>query len=163
MTRVIVTTLGAAVALAAGLLTPSDWAIPVPPGDRIALAGQQATPPPPPPRIKPVTVPAAEKERKNPVPNVPEAIEAGRVLFTSQCHLCHGKGGEGRGELARELGMTMADFTNPKWQTKRTDGELFYITTHGHGDMPPEKRLLEQQVWETIHFIRTLGKPVTKP
>ena len=67
MTRVILTTLGAAVALAAGLLTPSDWAIPVPPGDRIALAGQEATPPPPPPRIKPVTVPAAPR-------NVSEAI-----------------------------------------------------------------------------------------
>jgi len=164
MTRVIVTTIGAAVALAAGLLAPSDWAIPVPPGDQIAMAGQEATPPPPPPpKIKPVTVPASEKGRKNPVPNVPEAIEAGRVLFQSQCHHCHDKAGTGHGDLAKELGMTMADMTNPKWQAKRTDGELFYILTHGHGEMPPEKRLLDQQKWETILYIRTMGKPVTKP
>jgi hypothetical protein len=59
--------------------------------------------------------------------------------------------------------MKMADFTDTKWQAKRTDGELFYITTHGHGDMPPEKRLLEQQVWETVLYIRTLGKPAARP
>jgi len=164
MTRVIVTTIGTAVALAAGLLAPSDWAIPVPPGERIAMAGQEATPPPPPPPRKPttVTVPASEKGRQNPVPNVPEAVEAGRVLFQSQCHHCHDKRGSGHGDLAKELGMTMADFSNPKWQAKRTDGELFYILGHGCGDMPAEKRLLEQQKWETVLFIRTLGKPVAK-
>jgi mono/diheme cytochrome c family protein len=163
MTRAIVTTIGAAVALAAGMLAPVDWAIPVPPGERIALTGQQATPPPPPPKIKPVTVPASEKAKKNPVPNVPEAVESGRILFVSQCHHCHDKNGTGHGELAKELGMTVADFTNPKWQSKRTDGELFYITRHGHADMPAEKRLLDQQIWETILYIRTLAKPADKP
>lgn len=113
-------------------------------------------------KAKPLVVPKAEKDRKNPVPVVPEAIESGRNLFTSQCGMCHGARGDGRGDLAKTLKLTIPDFTDARQQARRTDGELFYILGHGHGEMPAETRLVDQQKWEIVLYIRTLA-PAPRP
>jgi mono/diheme cytochrome c family protein len=107
---------------------------------------------------KPLVIPPEARKRENPVPKVPEAIEAGRSLFVTQCAMCHGENGRGKGELAASLNMKVPDMTDPKLQQKRTDGDLFYIISTGHGQMPGEKRLPEQNLWEMIHFIRTLKR-----
>lgn len=129
---------------------------------RPAAAGIQEDAPaaePAPKPAKPVVVPEAEKKRPNPLPPVPEAIEAGKILFQSQCHLCHGKNADGKGELVAAMKLRFPDLTDAKRQARRTDGEWFYIIRHGHGDMPAEKRLVDQQMWEMIHYIRTLAPP----
>jgi cytochrome c len=107
---------------------------------------------------KPVVVPESEKAKKNPVPNVPEALESGKTLFQSQCAMCHGAKGDGRGDIAVSQKLKVPDFTDPKTQERRTDGELFYILSHGHGDMPAEKRLADQNKWEMILYLRTLAR-----
>jgi mono/diheme cytochrome c family protein len=106
---------------------------------------------------KPLIIPDADKKRPNPVPNVPEAIEAGKNLYASQCAMCHGATGDGRGDLAVSMKWKIGRFTTAAWQGRRTDGELFYILSKGHGDMPAEKRLVDQNKWEIVRFIRTLG------
>jgi mono/diheme cytochrome c family protein len=118
----------------------------------------RATPAPPASPPKSITVPEAERNRKNPVPNVPDAVESGRNLFASQCAMCHGAKADGRGDLAAQLKIRVPDLTDPDRQKKRTDGEWFYIIGHGHGDMPAEKRLNDQQKWEMILYLRTLAK-----
>ena len=105
-----------------------------------------------------LVIPEAEKNRKNPVPNVPEALESGKILYQSQCAMCHGKSGDGRGDLALEIKMRVPDITSPQLQKRRTDGEWLYIISRGHKEMPPEKRLVDQQKWEMILFMRTLVK-----
>ncbi|HET6278568.1 MAG TPA: cytochrome c [Candidatus Polarisedimenticolia bacterium] len=105
---------------------------------------------------KPLVIPPEARKRENPVPNVKEAIEAGGAVFSSQCAMCHGENGKGRGELALSLQMKVPDLTDPKLQQKRTDGDFFYIIATGHGQMPGEKRLPENNLWEMIRFIRTL-------
>jgi len=105
---------------------------------------------------KPLIIPPEDRKRENPVPKVQEAIETGGALFTSQCAMCHGENGKGRGDLAVSLKMKVPDLTDPKLQKKRTDGDFFYIISKGHGQMPGEKRLPENSRWEMIHFIRTL-------
>lgn len=107
---------------------------------------------------RPLVIPPEERKRKNPVPKVQEAIDTGRSLFTSQCTMCHGGGGKGRGDLAVSLKMEVPDLSDPKLQKKRTDGDFFYIISTGHGQMPAETRLPEQNRWEMIHFIRTLKR-----
>jgi len=111
---------------------------------------------------KPLIIPDADRKRPNPVPNVPEAIESGKNLYASQCAMCHGAKGDGRGDLAVSMGWKIGSFTTAAWQAKRTDGELFYILSQGHGDMPAEKRLADQNKWEIVRYIRTLG-PATTP
>jgi len=112
---------------------------------------------------KPLVIPESEKQKKNPVPKVPEALASGKVLYESQCGMCHGAKGDGRGDLAVQKKWPMSDFTDPTWQAKRTDGELFYIMSTGHGEMPAEKRLPEQNKWEIILHIRSLSRAATGP
>jgi mono/diheme cytochrome c family protein len=105
---------------------------------------------------KPLIIPPEARKRENPVPNVKEAIEAGGAVFASQCAMCHGENGKGRGDLALSLRMKVPDMTDPQLQKKRTDGDFYYIIATGHGQMPGEKRLPEINLWEMIRFIRTL-------
>jgi mono/diheme cytochrome c family protein len=111
-----------------------------------------------PEKPKPLVIPAAEKARKNPVPNTPEAIESGKSLFNSQCTMCHGSRGDGKGDLVKRLKLAVPDLTDPAVQKKRTDGEWFYILSKGHTDMPAENRLDDSAKWEMITYMRTLSR-----
>jgi mono/diheme cytochrome c family protein len=110
-------------------------------------------------------IPAKEKNRRNPVEPTPENIEFGLKLFSSQCAMCHGPRGAGNGDLAQKLVMPVPDFTNPEGQKKRTDGELFYIITKGHGRMPADgERLSAEWRWRMVHAIRSMpaGSPTER-
>lgn len=120
-------------------------------------AGEQAGPRPTVGSPKTMVVPESEKKKQNPVPNVPEAIASGKSLFSSQCAMCHGPAGDGKGDLAAGMKMKVPNFATAAWQETRTDGEVFYILTTGHGDMPGEKRLPDQSKWEMVRFIRSLA------
>lgn len=114
-----------------------------------AAEGEQAVP---------LVIPEEEKNRKNPIAPKEESLGIGRKIFTSQCGMCHGEKGDGKGDLAQEMTLTVPDFTNAEAQKKRTDGELFYILLQGHGHMPSQgKRLREEQKWHLINYIRTLA------
>ncbi len=107
---------------------------------------------------KPLVIPEEEKNRKNPIPSSPESVETGGKLFSSQCALCHGAKGDGKGDLAVDLKLAVPDFTRVEWQKKRTDGEVNYIINTGHGRMPGQgTRLLEAQKWHLVNFLRTLA------
>jgi mono/diheme cytochrome c family protein len=109
---------------------------------------------------KPLEIPEEERARKNPVPTSPESVEAGWKLYRTQCLFCHGQKGDGQGEFAVELKLTMPDFTRADLQKKRTDGEFFYLITEGHDKMPGQKtRLRPEQKWNLINFIRSLAPP----
>lgn len=108
---------------------------------------------------KPLVIPVAEKNRKNPVPSTPESIDSGRNLFSSQCGMCHGIKGDGKGDLVERLKLKVPDFTDTEKQKRRTDGELFYILTQGHGEMPGETRLEPNEKWDMINYIRSLARP----
>jgi mono/diheme cytochrome c family protein len=119
------------------------------------LGEPQATPSP----SAPLVIPDSEKNRKNPVPNVPEALESGKGLYATQCAMCHGAKADGQGDLARDLKLKVPDLTDPQRQKGRTDGEWFYIIGQGHRDMPAEKRLVDQQKWEIVLYLRSVAKP----
>ncbi len=136
----------------AALIAPAAF------GPARAQGEPRATPAPPPPSTRGLVIPESERNRKNPVPDVPAAVESGKSLFSSQCAMCHGLRADGRGDLARELKLAVPNLTDAERQKKRTDGEWFYIIGHGHLDMPAEKRLVEQQKWEMILYLRSLVK-----
>jgi mono/diheme cytochrome c family protein len=105
----------------------------------------------------PAKIPDEEKRRKNPQEATPQSIANGKQIFSSQCAMCHGATGDGKGDLAARIGYKMADFTDPKAQAARTDGEYFYILTHGRGKMSGEgERLSEAIRWNLVNYIRTL-------
>ena len=105
-----------------------------------------------------------QKALKNPEKFTEASVEKGKKLFMTQCAMCHGKTGNGKGDLAQVMHVSPPDFTNPETLAKRTDGEIFTIINTGSSSMPGEaKRLKENQAWELVNFLRTLeGKTPAK-
>lgn len=106
-----------------------------------------------------IVIPSAEKDRKNPVRADAGSVSAGRKLFSTQCAMCHGTKGDGKGDLAVSLAWAVPDFTSADARATRTDGELYFIITLGHGHMPGQgDRLRPAQKWNLTNFIRSLAK-----
>lgn len=83
-------------------------------------------------------------------------IEAGQKVYGRVCSNCHGESGNGDGPSGMSLPVKPRDFTNCKFQRKRTDGELFYVIKFGSWPMPPMIPLItEEDAWEVIAYIRT--------
>ena len=105
-------------------------------------------------------VPPEEVQRANPVKSSPASIAEGKSLFSSQCAMCHGVAGDGKGDLAVELKMKLRDYRDPAALKNLTDGELHYILVKGKAQMPGhEGRMKETQLWNLINFIRSLARP----
>ncbi len=106
----------------------------------------------------PATIPAEAKNLKNPEPPTPQSVDQGKQIFSSQCTMCHGAKGDGEGDLAKRLGYKIPDFTAGDYQKTHTDGEIYYVLTHGHGKMAGEgDRLSEKVRWNLVNYIRTFG------
>ena len=82
--------------------------------------------------------PLEAAKQPNPVKPSPESTDRAKKWWTLDCEMCHGKNGDGAGDTAREMKLTMMDFTNGDTLKEHTDGELFYIIKNGHNDMPAE-------------------------
>jgi mono/diheme cytochrome c family protein len=107
---------------------------------------------------KPWPVPANFKSMKNPVAANEASIKAGQALYVKTCTPCHGKTGLGDGVKSKSLKTPMNDFTKPDFQSQ-TDGELFYKTKTGRGDMTKyEGKLTDEEIWNLVNYTRTLKK-----
>ena len=104
-------------------------------------------------------IPSEATAKQNPVKRGPESLAKGKKLYGYDCAMCHGKEGDGKGDMASDI-KNVTDFTNPEALKKRTDGELFYITRNGKGDdMPPEgDRAKDDDVWNLVNYVRSLAK-----
>jgi mono/diheme cytochrome c family protein len=103
--------------------------------------------------------------RKNPTKFTTLTVERGKKIYDTQCEMCHGTKGDGKGEVAVEMKITPPDFTKPETLDKRTDGELFAILGMGSEAMPGQgTRMSEAHKWNLINYLRALsGKQPQKP
>ncbi len=107
---------------------------------------------------KPWPVPAEYKNMKNPVKADAESIATGKALYNRNCASCHGKTGLGDGPKARMLETFAGDFSGSFFQNQ-TDGEHFYKTKEGRGEMPGyDKKLTEEDNWNIVNYMRTFKK-----
>jgi mono/diheme cytochrome c family protein len=106
---------------------------------------------------KPWVVPAADKNKANPVASNAESIAAGKLLFGTHCKSCHGAKGKGDGPKAANLKTEAGDFSKADFQAQ-TDGAIFYKTSTGRDDMPKFKSKISDadDIWSIVNFIRTL-------
>jgi mono/diheme cytochrome c family protein len=107
---------------------------------------------------KPWVVPANFKTMKNPVAKGDPSNKAGMALYTKNCASCHGKAGLGDGVKARALKDFPGDFSKAEFQNQ-TDGEHFYKTKTGRGEMPKyEGKLSDDDIWNLVNYMRTFKK-----
>ncbi len=105
-------------------------------------------------------IPAEAAKQANPVKPSPESIARAKKWWTIDCAMCHGANGDGKGDLAKDMKLQIADFTDPTTLKDRTDGDIFYIIKNGHQDMPPEgPRVKTEENWDLVNYVRSLAKP----
>lgn len=127
-----------------------------------AVAARAAERDPIPPRV-PEAQRQAARALVNPVPATPESIARGQAVYrgVGSCNVCHGEDGDGTGIGASGLDPGPRNFTNPKWQEARTDGELMWVLRHGS----PGTAMItvvpglisEADGWDVINYLRTFG------
>ena len=96
--------------------------------------------------------PESAQKMKNPYGMQPAAIAAGKQLFARNCVSCHGRTGEGTGNVPSLI--------DGKLETA-TAGEVFWFITKGDKDngMPSWAQLPEKQRWQIVSFVKSLGLP----
>ncbi len=120
-------------------------------------------PPAPPGEFK---IPPEEAKRTNPTKATAASLAEARRFYGYDCAMCHGKDGDGKGDLAEQMKMQMRDLRDPATTEKMTDGELFYILTKGNDQMPGEgTRLSDDRKWQLVNLVRAFAKKegATKP
>lgn len=127
----------------------------------LTLSAQQAPATPKTPSYD--AIPAEAAKQSNPVKPSPESIARAKKWWGMDCAMCHGKDGDGKGEVAKDMKLQIADFTDPSSLKDRTDGELFYIIKNGHQNMPPEgPRVKTEENWDLVNYVRSLAKKKTE-
>jgi mono/diheme cytochrome c family protein len=105
------------------------------------------------------SIPVDAAKRENPVKPTEESLARGKKQYGYDCVMCHGKNGDGKGDVAADMKLSMNDETNPAVLKDRTDGELFYIIQKGKNQMPPEgTRVKDETIWDMVNHIRSLAK-----
>jgi len=97
--------------------------------------------------------------KKNPVAPTEEGLAAVRKLYGYNCAMCHGKTGDGKGDLAGDMKLELHDWRDASSIEKMTDGELFWIISNGKGKMPGEgDRSTEKVRWNFVNLVRSFAK-----
>ena len=103
--------------------------------------------------------------RTNPLPASAGTINAGKTLFlkTAQpvvCAMCHGEQGDGKGVMGAALVPAPRNFTCGAMMNDLVDGQLFWVIKNGSPGtgMMSFAAMPDEQVWQVIHYIRSLAK-----
>ncbi len=100
--------------------------------------------------------PDSAKAQKNPVAGQAAAIDAGKTLYTRNCMTCHGKTGQGTGNVPSLVSGKLKSVP---------DGEIFWFITKGNTDngMPSWAFLPVDKRWQIVSYVKALvgGKTTT--
>ena len=109
-------------------------------------------------------IPVEAARQANPVKSSPESLARAGKWWTLDCAMCHGKDGNGKGDVAADMKLKIVDFTDPNTLKDRTDGEVFYIIKNGHQEMPPEgPRIKPEENWDLVNYVRWFAKAKSEP
>ncbi|HSF69547.1 MAG TPA: cytochrome c, partial [Nitrospira sp.] len=103
--------------------------------------------------------------KTNPLPASSGTTQAGKTLFLKAaqsvaCAMCHGEQGDGKGVMAAALVPPPRNFTCSAMMHDISDGQLFWIIKNGSPGtgMMSFVGLPDEQVWQLVHYIRSLAK-----
>jgi glucose/arabinose dehydrogenase len=102
--------------------------------------------------------PASAKAQKNPYEGQQAAADAGKPLYARNCLACHGKMGQGTGNVPSLVGGRLKGVS---------EGAVFWFVTKGDKDngMPSWAGLPEQSRWQIVTYVEALasGKAAAGP
>jgi cytochrome c5 len=89
-----------------------------------------------------------------------DSMAKAKKVYEVDCALCHGAAGDGKSDLAKDMSLTMQDWTDPKTLAGQSDQNLIEVIRKGKGKMPPEDagRATNDEVKNLVLFIRKFAK-----
>jgi glucose/arabinose dehydrogenase len=98
--------------------------------------------------------PESAIKMKNPYEGQQAAAQAGQRLYARNCLSCHGKMGQGTGNVPSLVDGKLE---------KVTSGEIFWFVTKGSksNGMPPWDFLPAQQRWQIVTYVKSMAMPHT--
>jgi mono/diheme cytochrome c family protein len=105
-----------------------------------------------------LSIPASEREAKNPFAATSEVLSEARAHFADHCATCHGNDGSGKTEIGQNLYPKVPDMRQSETQNL-ADGQIYFIIHNGIRltGMPawgsPGK---DDDSWKLVLFIRHL-------
>lgn len=100
--------------------------------------------------------------RINPLENNRSNRRAGRELYEDvsnpPCGACHGKDGEGDGQLSAQFDPPPRNFACAATVQGISDGQLHWIIQNGSPGtgMPPFNYLTDEEIWQLVIYLRSL-------
>lgn len=114
-----------------------------------------------------IEIPRAPEENKlvkNPFPSTPDIIAKGKEIYLGKggCFACHGNEGVGDGPAGTALNPRPRNFSNPRFQEIRSDGELFWVIRNGSPGTGmfsySPAYITEEEAWMVIRYLRAIPK-----
>ena len=89
-----------------------------------------------------------------------KAMARAKEIYTVDCALCHGETGDGKTDLAKDMQLSLKDWTDPKSLADKSDADLFKMIRSGNDKMPPEPdgRAKDDEVKNLVLYIRSMAK-----
>jgi mono/diheme cytochrome c family protein len=104
---------------------------------------------------------------KNPLAKNAEHLAEGERLYKIYCNPCHGAKGKGDGSVVKildkrgNMGLLPPAYDSDQLKTA-TEGQIFYATQYGKGNMGPYAPLLTAfERWQVVMFVQTLQGTAT--
>ena len=94
--------------------------------------------------------PASAKAQKNPLAGQPAAVDAGKTVYARNCLACHGKAGQGTGNVPSLVDGKLNGVT---------EGEVFWFITKGDKDngMPSWASLPDEKRWQVVSYVEAMA------
>jgi mono/diheme cytochrome c family protein len=89
-----------------------------------------------------------------------ESLARAKKIYEFDCAICHGSNGNGKTDLAKDMQLTLDDWTDPKSLGSKTDQQLFDLIRKGKDKMPAEEdgRAKNDEIKALIVYIRNMSK-----
>ncbi len=96
-----------------------------------------------------------DSEPENPAAPTPASLAAGKILFETNCVICHGQTSKERGPVGKKL-VPPPPGLDHDMLAGLSDSAVFKVLTFGFGRMPVfQDKLTPQERWNLVNFLRT--------
>ena len=120
---------------------PYEAPVLAPPADAVPVSGKELV--------------SGGAQLKNPIAPTEASLEQGKMLFETNCVICHGQTSAERGPVGKKLNPPPPGLDHDMVKGL-SDADIFNAVTSGFGRMPAFKdKLLPEERWKLVNFLRT--------